>query len=478
MNQPKIQLSRPFSRRSVISLAAMTFLASLAKSCNVQSSTQLTPSLKVQSDSRWLSTADNQPFFYLGDTAWELFHRLNREEATLYLKDRASKGFTVIQAVVLAELDGLGQPNPEGHLPLENNDPTRPNEAYFQHVDYIVSQAEALGLYIGMLPTWGDKWNKGWGIGPEIFTPDNAETFGAYLGNRYQNRPIIWILGGDRNPDTETHLAIARSMAKGLKQGDGGRHLITFHPTGGSNSASWFHEDDWLDFNLFQSGHSGPNIANYQTTESNYRLSPTKPTLDGEPCYEDHPIGWNPKNGWFDQFDVRRAAYWSMLSGACGHTYGNHNIWQMWQPGREPIAAARTPWQEALGYPGATQMGYLKRLFESRPYTRLVPDQTLIVGDQGEGGEVIRAAVAQDGSFAFLYTPFGKPITVDLTKISGDQVKLFWYDPRQGTATLIDTVANSGQRLLTPAAAGRGNDWVLVLDNAASQFATPGMKPS
>ena len=23
---------------------------------------------------------DGEPFFYLGDTAWEIFHRLNREE--------------------------------------------------------------------------------------------------------------------------------------------------------------------------------------------------------------------------------------------------------------------------------------------------------------------------------------------------------------------------------------------------------------
>ena len=34
--------------------------------------------------------ADGAPFFYLGETAWELFHRCTREEADLLLSDRAA----------------------------------------------------------------------------------------------------------------------------------------------------------------------------------------------------------------------------------------------------------------------------------------------------------------------------------------------------------------------------------------------------
>src|SRR5678815_2392146 len=113
------------------------------------------PRLKVSENRRYLQYEDGRPFFYLGDTAWELFHRLNREEATQYLTNRAQKGFTVIQAVVLAQLGGLTVPNPYGDLPLVEKDPARPVEAYFQHVDFIVNKAEELGLFVGMLPTWG-----------------------------------------------------------------------------------------------------------------------------------------------------------------------------------------------------------------------------------------------------------------------------------------------------------------------------------
>ena len=129
----------------------------------------------ISENKRYLVDKNGDPFFWLGDTAWELFHRLNREEATMYLEDRATKGFNIVQAVVLAEIDGLEVPNPYGYTPLENNDPTKPIEGYFEHVDFIVKEAEALGITIGMLPTWGDKWLIKWGKGPVIFNVENAK---------------------------------------------------------------------------------------------------------------------------------------------------------------------------------------------------------------------------------------------------------------------------------------------------------------
>lgn len=423
--------------------------------------------LHVSGDGRFILRADGAPFFWLADTAWELFHRTTREEADWYLQDRADKGFTVIQAVALAELDGLNQPNLYGDIPLIERDPARPNEGYFKHVDYIVDRAEALGMYIGMLPTWGDKFNQRWGVGPVVFTPENAYTYGKYLAERYQDEPIIWILGGDRNPEEPVHLEIIREMARGIEEVVGDTQLITYHPQGGTPSWTWFQDDEWLDFHFFQSGHGEWDNPNYQFTTQGYRLDPPRPVIDGEPRYEDHPVDWNPDNGWFNEFDVRQAAYWSMLSGAAGHTYGDHNIWQMWQEGRTPISSARTPWKEAVHHPGSGQMGLMRRFFEERNWLLLRPDQSFISGDPQKGAAHIRAAVASDGSYGYVYIPYGHDVQLDLAKLSGDDVRARWFDPRTGEYSDAGRHPTTGTATFDPPGeAERGNDWVLVVERS------------
>src|SRR5690606_38975658 len=153
-------------------------------------------------------------------------------------------------------------------------------------------------------PTWGDKVVKRWGIGPEVFTAENAYVYGKFIGERYKNYPIIWILEGDRNPDNDRHIAIWDAMAKGIREGSEGNQLITYHPQGSANSATWFHNKDWLAMNTFQSGHGTKDGKNYKVVIHNYNSSPIKPTLDIEPNYEDHPMAWkSEERGWFDAFD-------------------------------------------------------------------------------------------------------------------------------------------------------------------------------
>jgi len=422
--------------------------------------------LKVSERRHFLVTEGGQPFFYLADTAWELFHRLGREDAEFYLGERAAQGFTVIQAVVLAEFNGLVEPNPYGHLPLVDSEPARPVEAYFRHVDWIVDKAASLGLVTGILPTWGDKWNKKWGVGPEIFTPENARVYGAFLGRRYREKPIIWILGGDRPVDGEHHLAIIRAMAAGLRDGDGGRHLLTFHPTGGRSSSEYVQAEPWLDFNMIQSGHSR-NCPNYNMVAADFARDPARPVLDGEPAYEDHPAEFKPENGYMDDYDVRKNAYWAVLAGACGHTYGCHDMWQFYEPGRKAVNFARTPWQEAIHLPGAQQMRHLRRLVESRPMLLRVPDQDLIAAGQGEGTDHIQAARARDGSYALVYFASGRPATIDLARLGHPTVWAGWFDPRSGAAHEAGELAARGPHEFTPPSSGPGHDWVLTLDQSS-----------
>jgi hypothetical protein len=438
--------------------------------------------LKVSENHRFLVFEDGTPFFYLGDTAWELFHRLSKKEAEKYLENRREKGFTVIQAVILAELDGLNIPNMEDEKPLIDNDPTKINEAYFKHVDWVIKKAEEKGLFIGLLPTWGDKWNKKWGVGPVIFTPENAEVFGEILGKRYRNSPnIIWILGGDRQIEEDVHDEIIRAMASGIRKSDGSNHLITFHPQGGRGSAEYFHNENWLDFNMRQNGHN-PNFTGvYENTLKDYNLTPVKPVIDGEPIYEDHPIQFNPEqNGHSTAADVRRPLYWNLFSGAFGHTYGHHSVWQMWQPGRNPVNFPLMPWYKAIDQPGAWQMQFGRRLIESRPFLNRIPDNSVIVADEistsvpGAGRYRYAATRSADGSYLMVYVPVGRPLTVRMDKISGNKVIAWWYNPRNGQVRKIGIFSNEGTQMFTPPDMGENLDWILVLDDAAKKFGPPG----
>ena len=421
--------------------------------------------LSVSKDgSHLVHTGTDSSFFYVGDTAWELLHRADLRDAREYLEDRAGKGFNAIQTVILAELDGLNSPNAHGDLPLNELDPTDWNPAYFDHVDRIAGLADSLGIFLALLPTWGDKFNRKWGAGPEIFTPENAAAYGRMLGERYASHNVIWILGGDRNPENEEDLAIVRALAAGLRKAVGRSQLITYHPQGGSRSSDFFAGEEWIDFHLFQSGHGRTaDPANYDFPRQVRRADPGKPVINGEPAYEDHPINWRPANGWFDDFDSRQAAWWSVLSGTAGHTFGNHNIWQCWQEGRDPVSNARTPWMTALHFPGAAQIGHLGRFMQSIPYYTLSVDDGYLSNAPNSSGREIILAHDAAASLVVAYTPYGDQLTVDTAKLPADAT-FFWFNPRTGDRIPFSPAAAAGSTIFDPPfAPARGNDWVLVI---------------
>ena len=439
------------------------------------------PKLKVSENKHFLVTESGEPFFWLGDTGWELFHRLTREEADRYLRNRAAKGFTVIQAVIFPSDEWLPMPNAYGELPFQDDDPAKPNDQYFKNVDWIVKRANSLGLYVGLLPTWGTRWCSDAARGTGVFTPENAAAYGEWLGRRYRDCGLVWILGGDRPIATERHRAIIDAMARGLRQGDGGSHLITFHPWGHGGSSEWLQSDPLFDFNLRQNGHNPEYTDNHDQTRADYDRQPAKPVIDAEPMYEDHPIALEAtKHGYSVAADVRRILYWDLFGGACGHTYGDHAVWQFWAPPREPINSPLKPWYEAMDAPGAFQMQYGKQLLLSRPFLTRVPDDSIIIPDvtptsvPGAGLHRFVATRDSEGRYAMVYVPVGKTFSVRTDCIRGSKIKAWWFNPRSGKANLIGDFSNDGQLKFTPPEVGEAVDWVLVLDDAAMQFPPPG----
>ena len=231
-------------------------------------------------------------------------------------------------------------------------------------------------------------------------------------------------------------------MATGLRAGDGGSHLITFHPPGGNSSAEWLHGEEWLDFNMMQNGHNTDTDV-WNRVGRDYARDPTKPVVDGEPLYEDHPIGFNARErGYSNAADVRKFAYWDVFSGACGYTYGNHSIWQMNKPGKEPINGPLNYWYDALDHPGAQQMQYLRALVESRPDLNRIPDQSLLASEPSAGGKHIQATRALDGSYVFVYVPASRRLPFTWTSLPETRQKPGGLIHAPATATRIGEFAH------------------------------------
>ncbi len=432
--------------------------------------------LNVSTNARFFITQDGKPFFYLGDTAWTLLKRLNRDDVDVYLKNRVAKGFTVIQAYVLRGLKG---PNLYGHLPLVDKDPTKPNEAFFENVDDVVNRANELGLVMGLVACWGEHV-RGVRLDEQVFNTSNAKAYGRFLGDRYSDNAVIWLLGGDRNPLDGKDVWAA--MARGLREGSGHNNLISYHGPGNwatPSSSYWFHNEDWLDFNTIQSGH-GWGIHNYDFVMHDYNLEPVKPTLDMEPRYEDFPDVRTGTRTRMDAHQAREAMYWAMLAGAAGHGYGCNDIWQFYDEAQTPFWTgdeftypARFPttnWRKAMDFGGAFGVSFARKLFELRPWYQMVPDQSVIAAGQGEGEDHIQAARAADGSFIVAYLTFGNSASIRMSKIPAAKVKAHWYDPRQGTWHYIGEYSKSGIEKFTPPTHGDQNDWILVLDDAAKNY--------
>ncbi|MEK6782253.1 MAG: glycoside hydrolase family 140 protein [Bacteroidota bacterium] len=463
--------------------------------------TLTTAQIKVSENQKFLSTKDGKPFFWLGDTDWELFHRMTREEAEEFIAIRSEQGFNVLQAVALAEFNGIREPNRYGDYPLNNEDPTQllitpgnnPANAYeydyWDHVDFVINKAAEKGMYIGLLPTWGDKVAHMWGDGPIIFTERNAETYGSILAKRYAGQwNIIWILGGDRPVTYQWKIdsadkpfddhAIWRAMAKGIEDVLGKDAFITYHPSGGENRTShYIHNDSWMDMNAFQSGHGSRESDPWRWVKEDLAIQPQKPTLDMEPCYEDHPVNpwdgkWTRQRGYFTAYDVRARIYRGVFAGTCGVTYGHHQIWQFLNTALyPPINSGDTiiGWRKAARSEAASQMKYLKNLMLSRPYFSRVGDQTLIKSDIGSTYiDLVYATRDENKSYAMIYLPQNLPVKIDVSKISGSTKNIWWYNVRTGVSTKGKSVSGSGIKLFTPPKDGK--DWVLIVDDSSKGF--------
>lgn len=401
---------------------------------------------RVSADGRTLTYGNGDPFFYLGDTAWEATWKSTREEFLQYIRDRKEKGFTVIQMVVMSHqyLYDYGVRNRDGEPVFLNRDHNRINPDYFDYLDFMVQTANDSDMVVALVPLWAammEYYQTREGV---TLNPDQALSLARYLGARYAGNNVFWIIGGDNHYDTPLRTAFWSQFARTIERASGGRQLMTVHPRGWRASYDYFNPGtDWIDFHMYQSSHIAGGDFTWQAALRGYKLLPVKPVLNGEPCYEDifHYL-WKPgETKEVDTFrirpeHVRQASYESILSGAlAGITYGANGVWQWHKETLPGTHKPRVSVSGALSFPASFHMTVLKHIMSRLCWYTFSPRQELIVDFESRENFI---PIAGTNETLLVYIP---PHTswVELCTPYDSSMHCTWLDPTSG-----ETVFTSG----------------------------------
>lgn len=425
---------------------------------------------------------NNKLFFYTADTAWEIFHKLTFKEAQYFLDNRAAKGYNAIQAVAVAELDGLKTPTYEGNLlPFSDLDNLTVNDDYFDHVECVIRYANSKGIFVTLVPMWGCHIvaNLAWGnsVKPIFYAP-KAYNFVKYLARRFKELDIIWMLGGDRPLGDPKVRSIIEAMARAIREEVGHDQLITAHTQSGLSLWDMLDKPDYLDFVTWQTGHMGQNYPAWRPMQKDYERLDI-PVLNSEPCYESHPImastSWKRLDNFtrFSDKEVRRSSYWSVFSSGAGITYGCYGIWQMRRKEDEakaiPESAAAAYqndtipyWSDSLNFPAAFQIPFIKRFIEKLPKVEtLRPAKELLLSDNPTGAGHIEVLSNATYDFIAAYIPEPTSICVDIS-VFGGAFDLYWYDPRYNIYNNPIT-ENTERQFFSIETPATGGDYVMLL---------------
>jgi len=361
--------------------------------------------LKVSENGRYFVDQKGVPVFWLGTTQWQLFREYKLEDARTILQKTKERGFAFAQVMLMGVGDGT-KANIYGEKPWINDNPLTPNEGYFKNVDAVVQIARECNVVISMT-MYHQRYRK-------HITVENARQWAKWLAQRYKDVPtIVWSMTPEAKQE---FVPVLRELAAGLREGDGGRHLITFKPDPAPFTSSFIHEEKWLDFNSMQTW-AGVDLI-YPMVSKDYNLKPIKPVLMAEGAYEHgSEYGFDVAPLW-----IRRQAYYSFLAGAY-HTYGHNDSWRV-----------LPTWKEALDAPGAKQLGILKKIFTDRKeWWRLVPDQSIFASGGNTKGRILNlAARHKDGQWIMAYLGSKAEFSINMSKLAAEKAKAFWIDPRTG----------------------------------------------
>ena len=416
--------------------------------------------LQVSADRRHLEFANGIPFFWLADTAWNGPLKSYETDWDLYLADRRGKGFSVIQFVATQWLGAAA--DDEGRPAYTNPEKIRIEPAFFQRMDRRVDRINDFGLVAAPVLAWAATWNQSsvyLNPGASL-ADDQLIVLIRYLISRYGAHQVAWILAGDgiyQGAEAERWRRIGRATLSGS------RRLTTIHPSARLWVNQEFESESWYSFNGYQSGQFN-DAESSQWINAGRPGEVRQPTINLEPCYEDHqPL--NAQDGRIDARDVRRACYWSLLaSPVAGVSYGAHGIWS-WEnfssvPFSHPNSGVARPWSEAMKLPGSASISHLQSIVCSIDWWRLNRCPEMLAAQPGIDDPLhfVAAACSPERDLALIYAPEGGQIQIRADSLAGG-LEVFCFDPANGIRLWTQRLGNG----VCPMDCGNGADRLLLI---------------
>jgi hypothetical protein len=377
--------------------------------------------IRVSENGRYFVDDGGAPFFWLGDTQWDLFRSFATEDARAVLERRKEQGFNAFQVMITGEGEGK-VPNLAGETPWVDDDPATPNETYFEQVDRVIEIAGELDLII--VPGIFHQLQR------DTITTSNARQYARWVAERYADAShVVWCMYPAAEPE---FVPVLRELAAGLREGDGGAHMICVHPDPSPASSSFIHDEDWLDFNMIQTWLYYDTV--YPMVSADYARTPPKPVVMAEGGYEGAQCG-----AVHTPHLVRKQAWWTCLAGGY-HSYGRN----------ENYASPET-WRDWIDSPGAWQMGTCREILTGlKRWWDRVPDQSIFAEGEGSGAEINVASRAADGAWALAYLSGPTTVAIAMDKVAaGFTSNAFWIDPTSGMREPVGSFTNSGQQAFT-----------------------------
>ena len=371
----------------------------------------------TRSGEKYLTYDDGTPFYYLGDTHWELAHE-TAEMVSAICRKRVEQGFTVYQSqpmdcgfnISVTEsfgengLDDLRSFDEKFRI-IADSGLTHANSQFFWPLSGMTRLIENHG-------GWTEPKIKGRLGKKRVTMPDLSDEAKAYLEKlsrywvaRFGAYPVIWTLGQeiDNDPyqnENSPWNAVNnpyKYVAEYLHKYDPYDHPVTAHQESTGDTAAYGNGLGTGEVRMIF--YPGAQPSAFRNVKAHTMYAPQwHPHLTKRDDYMSARDYWYNGQGkpavnyeglycylWTKNFGARVQAWASYLTGLYGCSWGGQPTWAYQNgfdrdvdsdDGVDIIRAAEkqaATWQDALEYPSAYQVGYMRSFMQQLEWYNLIP---------------------------------------------------------------------------------------------------------